>query len=40
MAPEQVDADKGHGFEVDIWAIGVIIFTLLTGKPPFETESL
>ena len=31
---------KGHSYEVDIWAIGCILYTLLVGKPPFETLSL
>ncbi len=31
---------KGHSYEVDIWSIGCILFTLLVGKPPFETQTL
>lgn len=31
---------KGHSYEVDIWALGCILYTLLVGKPPFETMSL
>ncbi|XP_066466755.1 serine/threonine-protein kinase PLK1 [Tiliqua scincoides] len=39
IAPEVLDK-KGHSFEVDIWSIGCIMYTLLVGKPPFETASL
>ncbi|VDK89410.1 unnamed protein product [Litomosoides sigmodontis] len=39
IAPEMLDK-KGHSYEVDIWAIGCILYTLLVGKPPFETSSL
>jgi polo-like kinase 1 len=39
IAPE-VLAKKGHSYEVDIWSIGCIMYTLLVGKPPFETKSL
>lgn len=39
IAPE-ILTKKGHGFEVDIWSTGCIMYTLLVGKPPFETNSL
>ncbi|GMT04932.1 hypothetical protein PENTCL1PPCAC_27106, partial [Pristionchus entomophagus] len=39
IAPE-VLTKKGHSFEVDIWAIGCILYTLLVGKPPFQTKQL
>uniref|UniRef100_A0A5S6QX90 Serine/threonine-protein kinase PLK n=1 Tax=Trichuris muris TaxID=70415 RepID=A0A5S6QX90_TRIMR len=39
IAPE-VLCKKGHSYEVDVWAIGCILYTLLVGKPPFETDSL
>eukprot|EP00483_Globobulimina_turgida_P007251 UN07265 len=42
-APEILNQRKsgaGHSYEVDIWSIGVIMFTLLTGKPPFETRNI
>ena len=40
IAPEILDNSHGHSFEVDVWAIGVIMYTLLYGQPPFETESV
>ena len=39
IAPE-VLYGSGHSYEVDIWAVGVIIYTLLIGKPPFETRDV
>lgn len=39
IAPEILNK-KGHSYEVDIWSIGCIMYTLLIGKPPFETSTL
>ena len=36
----QVLGKKGHSYEVDVWSLGCILYTLLVGKPPFETQSL
>ena len=43
IAPEVIEQDKekrGHSFEVDIWSMGVICYTLLVGKPPFESKDV
>lgn len=39
IAPE-VLFKKGHSFEVDVWSLGCIVYTLVVGKPPFETNDL
>lgn len=40
IAPEILDSSNGHSFEVDIWSLGVLAYTLLIGKPPFETQDI
>lgn len=36
MAPEICQRKEYCGFAADIWAIGVIIFIILTGQQPFR----
>ncbi|KAG0147049.1 hypothetical protein CROQUDRAFT_43458 [Cronartium quercuum f. sp. fusiforme G11] len=41
IAPEILfDQTNGHSFEVDIWSVGVILYALLIGKPPFYTKDV
>lgn len=39
IAPEVLKKGR-HGYEVDTWALGCVMYTLLVGRPPFETMSL
>jgi polo-like kinase 1 len=40
IAPEILNANTGHSYEVDYWSIGVITYTLLFGRPPFESTDV
>ena len=40
IAPEILEGKTGHSYEVDIWSLGVIMYTLIIGKPPFETNNV
>jgi len=38
MAPEQVAAPLAVDFKADIWAVGVILYQMLSGRLPFPSE--
>ncbi|MEZ4223415.1 MAG: serine/threonine-protein kinase [Polyangiaceae bacterium] len=40
MSPEQMASAKDVDARTDIWALGAILFELLTKRPPFEAEAL
>jgi polo-like kinase 1 len=40
IAPEILEGKDGHSFEVDIWSAGVVMYTLLVGKPPYESKDV
>lgn len=39
LAPEVLES-QGHSYEVDIWGIGVILYCMLHGRPPFESAEV
>ena len=40
IAPEVLEQKNGHSFEADIWPIGVILYCMLIGRPPFESSNV
>ncbi|XP_065323027.1 serine/threonine-protein kinase PLK4-like [Gordionus sp. m RMFG-2023] len=39
ISPETV-LNSPHGMKVDIWSLGCIMYTLLCGLPPFDTQNI
>jgi serine/threonine protein kinase len=40
ITPEQLSNQCYSGEKIDIWALGVLLYRMLTGKPPFYTENM
>ncbi|KAK6541234.1 Cell cycle serine/threonine-protein kinase cdc5/MSD2 [Orbilia ellipsospora] len=41
IAPEVLfGKDEGHSFEVDLWSLGIILYAMLVGKPPFQSGNV
>jgi serine/threonine-protein kinase len=38
MSPEQLESSKGVDARADIWALGIILYELLTGSVPFSSD--
>lgn len=39
MAPELLSQQSYSGFAVDVWALGVIFYIILTGQAPFKHKN-
>ncbi|KAI9784837.1 MAG: Cell cycle serine/threonine-protein kinase cdc5/MSD2 [Geoglossum umbratile] len=40
IAPEILEKSRnGHNFEVDLWSLGIIIYAMLVGTPPFQANT-
>jgi len=38
MAPEMIN-NQPHSFSLDIWCLGILLYELLHGKPPYSGKN-
>ena len=36
----EVATRSAHGLEADVWSVGCMLYTILVGKPPFDTQGV
>lgn len=41
IAPEVLfGKEQGHSYEVDVWSVGIILYAMIVGKPPFQSKDV